>query len=47
MEGEDDNNNIVINWNNIVGQEARSMDNADLGKIQGLLSRSLLPKKEL
>src|ERR687885_421077 len=38
MEGKTDtNNNIAINWNNIVGQEARSIDdNADLGKIQGL-----------
>jgi hypothetical protein len=35
MEGET-NNNIVINWNNIVGHEARSIDNADLGKVQGL-----------
>ena len=40
MEGNnntDSNNNIVINWNAIIGQEARSIDdNADLGKIQGL-----------
>src|ERR671932_550997 len=37
MEGETDtNNDIDINWNNIVGQEARSIDNADLGKVQGL-----------
>jgi hypothetical protein len=35
MEG-DVNNNIAINWNNIVGQEARSVDNADFGKVQGL-----------
>jgi hypothetical protein len=34
MEGEADHNNIVTNWNNIVGQEARIMNNADLGKIQ-------------
>ena len=34
---DDANTNIAINWNNIVGQEARSIDdNADLGKIQGL-----------
>src|ERR1041385_5714968 len=25
-----------INWNNIIGQEARGIDNADLGKVQGL-----------
>ena len=39
MEGNnntDSNNNIVINWNAIIGQEARSVDDADLGKIQGL-----------
>jgi hypothetical protein len=40
MEGEADNNNIVTNWNNIVGQEARSMDNADLGRFKDYLSRS-------
>ena len=35
MEGETDtNNDIDINWNNIVGQEARSTDNVDLGKVQ-------------
>ena len=28
--------NKHINWNNIVGHEASSIDNADLGKIQGL-----------
>jgi hypothetical protein len=34
---DDANTNIAINWNNIVGQEARSPDdNADLGRIQGL-----------
>ena len=37
MEDDAIDNNIAINWNNIVGQEARSPDdNADLGKIQGL-----------
>jgi hypothetical protein len=39
MEGNNNthnNNTDTINWNNIVGQEARSMDDADLGKIQGL-----------
>src|ERR687886_2690061 len=39
MEGNnntDSNNNIVINWNAIIGQEARSVDDADLEKIQGL-----------
>jgi hypothetical protein len=46
MEGES-NNNIVINWNNMVGQEARSTDNADLGRFKDYLSHSLLPKEEL
>jgi hypothetical protein len=39
------NNNIVINWNNIVGQEARSIDNADLGKIQGLFEPFIVTEK--
>jgi hypothetical protein len=34
MEGQTDGTDN-INWNNIVGQEARSVDNAALGKIQG------------
>jgi hypothetical protein len=34
MEGQTDGTDN-INWNNIVGQEARSIDdNADLGKVQ-------------
>jgi hypothetical protein len=45
MEGEADNNNIVTNWNNIVGQEARSMDNADLGKVQGLFEPFIVTEK--
>jgi hypothetical protein len=40
MEGEANDNNVGINWNKIVGQEARSIDNANLGKIQGLFERS-------
>ena len=44
MEGEV-NNNIVINWNNIVGQEARSMDNADLGKVQGLFEPFIVTER--
>ena len=43
MEG--DTNNIVINWNNIVGQEARSIDNADLGKIQGLFEPFIVTER--
>jgi hypothetical protein len=44
MEG-DANNNIVINWNNIVGQEARSIDNADLGKIRGLFEPLIVTER--
>ena len=29
-------NNTAINWNNIVKQDTRSIDDADLGKVQGL-----------
>src|SRR5919199_3153820 len=47
MEGKTDtNNNIAINWNNIVGQEARSIDdNADLGKIQGLFEPFIVTER--
>src|ERR671932_407339 len=47
MEGETDtNNNIAINWNNIVGQEARSIDdNADLGKVQGLFEPFIVTER--
>lgn len=30
------NNNTAINWNNIIKQDTRSIDDADLGKVQGL-----------
>ena len=39
------NNNIVINWNNIVGQEARSIDNSNLGKIQGLFEPFIVTER--
>src|SRR5919199_4826367 len=48
MEGNnntDSNNNIVINWNAIIGQEARSVDNADLGKIQGLFEPFIVTER--
>jgi hypothetical protein len=45
MEGEANNNNIAINWNNIVGQEARSIDNSDLGKIQGLFEPFIVTER--
>ena len=43
MEG--DTNDIAINWNSIVGQEARSIDNADLGKIQGLFEPFIVTER--
>ena len=46
MEGDANNsNNIVINWNNIVGQEARSIDNSNLGKIQGLFEPFIVTER--
>ena len=43
---DDANTNIAINWNNIVGQEARSPDdNADLGKIQGLFEPFIVTER--
>src|SRR5919205_2244437 len=42
---DDANTNIVINWNNIVGQEARSIDDADLGKIQGLFEPFIVTER--
>jgi hypothetical protein len=42
----DINNNIAINWNTIIGQEARSVDdNADLGKIQGLFEPFIVTER--
>ena len=32
----DANNNTAINWNNIIKHDSRSIDDADLGKVQGL-----------
>ena len=38
MESNSNNNanNTTINWNNIIKQDTRSIDDADLGKVQGL-----------
>ena len=45
MEGQTDGTDN-INWNNIVGQEARSIDdNADLGKIQGLFEPFIVTER--
>ena len=43
-----DNSNKVlatINWNNIVNQDARSTDDAPLGKIQGLFEPFVVTEK--
>src|ERR671932_2725020 len=41
-----DSNNVVVNWNTIVGQEARSIDdNADLGKVQGLFEPFIVTER--
>ena len=46
MEDDTNDTNIVINWNNIVGQEARSIDdNADLGKVQGLFEPFIVTER--
>ena len=41
MENNNDNNyanNTAINWNDIIKHDVRSIDDADLGKVQGLMS---------
>src|SRR5919199_1982688 len=46
MEDDAIDNNIAINWNNIVGQEARRVDdNAHLGKIQGLFEPFIVTER--
>src|SRR5919202_640142 len=46
MEDDANNTNIAINWNTIIGQEARSIDdNADLGKIQGLFEPFIVTER--
>jgi hypothetical protein len=42
---DDANTNIDINWNTIMDQEARSIDNADLGKIQGLFEPFIVTER--
>src|ERR687885_1410580 len=45
MEGQTDGTDN-INWNNIIGQEARSIDdNADLGKVQGLFEPFIVTER--
>src|SRR5919202_5548885 len=46
MEDDANNTNIAINWNTIIGQEARSIDdNADLGKVQGLFEPFIVTER--
>jgi hypothetical protein len=45
MEDDANNTDIAINWNNIVGQKARSIDNADLGKVQGLFEPFIVTER--
>jgi hypothetical protein len=44
---DDDHNNTIatINWNNIIKQDARSMDNADLGKVKGLFEPFIVTER--
>src|ERR687885_2938327 len=44
MEGQIDGTDN-INWNNIVGQEARSIDNANLGKVQGVFEPFIVTER--
>jgi hypothetical protein len=43
----DNDNNILatINWNNIINQDARSTDDAPLGKVQGLFEPFVVTEK--
>ena len=48
MTAADYNDNKVlatINWNNIVNQDARSIDDAPLGKVQGLFEPFVITEK--
>jgi len=40
------NNNVnTINWNNVINHDTRSIDNADLGKVQGLFEPFVVTEK--
>jgi hypothetical protein len=46
MQSDKDNNNTSVNWNYIVNQEARTVDNdADLGKIKGLFDQFIVTER--
>ena len=38
-------NNTTINWNNIIKQDTRSTDDADLGKVQGLFEPFIVTER--
>ena len=40
-----DSNNTAINWNNIIKHDTRSIDDADLGKVQGLYEPFVVTEK--
>ena len=44
MEGQTDATDNK-NWNNIVDKEARGIDNADLGKVQGLFEPFIVTER--
>lgn len=46
MQNDNENNNTSVNWNYIVNQEARTVDNdADLGKIKGLFDQFIVSER--
>ena len=46
MQSDKDNNNTSVNWNYIVNQEARTVDDdADLGKIKGLFDQFIVTER--
>ena len=42
---ENNHDNITINWNNIINHDTRSIDDADLGKVQGLFEPFVVTEK--
>src|SRR5690348_14361560 len=44
-ENNNNHDNITINWNNIINRDTRSIDDADLGKVQGLYEPFVVTEK--
>ena len=44
-ENNNNHDNITINWNNIINRDTRSIDDADLGKVQGLFEPFVVTEK--